>query len=455
MLFKSADQQFFVVATIVQSAAETVKSLIENGISKEANYVQAVADNVCKLSVLLDLLVRVSQTVLESGSSGPQRDLIVSCCVKCFNLALTASCIETQLIGLQTLRTVAQTAIANSKQGSSYELALLLMKELGVAVVSVVYIVMKSPLTSKGAVSIGERLKLVLLLHSLVEGDEQHTEVMHILLPAIICAASPDTQTDLQIAAGLKMVAMKLVTHLASQANLALPFRTVLSHMSIHLRQNLQEIIRASISLQTATVDPAPAFAATAQKLVITPVTATISSEAAANSSLSEIQSISTSANEKEEGDDDEDWDDFQSHPVESVYAQKNEFNDLDSKEEESREQGLDSDSFQRVSQSASEILMISDISMKGSEELLIQSKGDKLLIQSEGDMTFSAEKDSQKMSQNENSSLINVESLTHQESGSDSVNLDMKIPTEGCSPGHSQSQGDTESDNINSKGES
>ncbi|MCO5574203.1 hypothetical protein L7F22_027985 [Adiantum nelumboides] len=483
MLFKSAaDQQFFVVATIVQSAAETVKSLIENGISKEGNYVQAVADNVCKLSVLLDLLVRVSQTVLESGSSGPQRDLIVSCCVKCFNLTLTASCIETQLIGLQTLRMVAQTAIANSKQGSSYELALLLMKELGVAVVSVVYIVMKSPLTSKGAVSIGERLKLVLLLLSLVEGDEQHTEVMHILLPAIICAASPDTQTDLQIAAGLKMVAMKLVTHLASQANLALPFRTALSHMPIHLRQNLQEIIRASISHQTATVDPAPAFAVTAQKLVITPsVMATISSEAAANSSPSEIQSVSTSENEKEEGDDDEDWDDFQSHLVESD-AQKNEFNDIDSIEvaaaslsqsgaseshpeachglencsdlsdrslhdqEESREESLDFESFECVSRSASEILRISDISMKTSEELLIQS---------EGDMTFSAEKDSQKLSQNENSSLIDVESRTYQESGSDSVNLDVKIPTEGCSPGYSQFQGDRESDNINSKGES
>ncbi|KAI5062512.1 hypothetical protein GOP47_0023051 [Adiantum capillus-veneris] len=331
MIIGSADQQLFVVVSIAQTVVETVKSLIANGIRDEGIDQPVVADNVYKLSVILDLSVRVAQTVMENGLSRQHRDLIVDCCIDCFRLTLTASHIETQLVGLQTLRMVAQTAIANRKHGSSYELALLLMKELGVAIVTFVYMLMKSPLTSKAAISIGERLKLVLLLHSLIEGDEQQTEAMQILLPAIICAASPDTQTDAQIAAGLKVVAMKLVTHLASQANLALAFKTVLSHMPIHLRQNLQEIIRASIAHQRTTADPAPAFPVTAQKLVIpASFTATISSEAPAYSSSSQRESIS---NEREDGDDDddEDWDDFQSQPLES--APESGFNAFDAKE--------------------------------------------------------------------------------------------------------------------------
>lgn len=51
--------------------------------------------------------------------------------------------LQIQLAGLQTMRTVAQTAIGKNKQGPGYELALLLMKELGAVVVSVVYELLK------------------------------------------------------------------------------------------------------------------------------------------------------------------------------------------------------------------------------------------------------------------------------------------------------------------------
>lgn len=55
------------------------------------------------------------------------------------------------------------------------------------------------PLTAKSAMSIGERLKVLVLLHSLVEGDEAQIEVLHILLPAMISAASAEFEPDSQV----------------------------------------------------------------------------------------------------------------------------------------------------------------------------------------------------------------------------------------------------------------
>eukprot|EP00250_Pteridium_aquilinum_P004108 c14345_g1_i1 orf=134-6829(+) len=335
ILIKSeVDQHAIVVASVIQTLAESFNSIL----TTEQRIDQDIADSAFKVSVILDLLLGVAQNVLSTATSGIQRDLILDCCIKCIHLTLTASQIETQLAGLQTLRTVSQTAITDGKQGSSYELALLLMKELGGAVVSVMYMLLKIPLTAKAATSVGERLKLMVLLHSLVEGDEAQMEILHILLPAIISAASPDSKTDVQIAAGLRIVAIKLVTHLASQANFAVPFRSVLSDMPTDLRQKLQDIIRASISQQISTPETAPAvFPITAQKLAIPSIslTSTLSVEAPPKFSLPVSESLSVGENEKEgdDNDDDDGWDDFQSHPLDNVFSNEG-FADFDGEED-------------------------------------------------------------------------------------------------------------------------
>jgi len=49
---------------------------------------------------------------------------------------------------------------------------------------------MQDPVTAAGAGLVGEALKLLVLLHSLVDGEEAQLEVLHVLLPAIIAAAS-------------------------------------------------------------------------------------------------------------------------------------------------------------------------------------------------------------------------------------------------------------------------
>lgn len=45
--------------------------------------------------------------------------------------------------------------------------------------------------------AVGEGLKLLVLLHSLVEGEKAQLEVLHVLLPAIISAASVNGEDNL------------------------------------------------------------------------------------------------------------------------------------------------------------------------------------------------------------------------------------------------------------------
>ncbi len=57
-------------------------------------------------------------------------------------------------------------------------------------------------MTAISAGAVGEGLKLLVLLHSMVEGEEAQLDVMHVLLPVIIAAASVnvrDNQVNLHV----------------------------------------------------------------------------------------------------------------------------------------------------------------------------------------------------------------------------------------------------------------
>ncbi len=61
---------------------------------------------------------------------------------------------------------------------------------------------MQASMTALSAGAVGEGLKLLVLLHSMVEGEEAQLDVMHVLLPVIIAAASVnvrDNQVNLHV----------------------------------------------------------------------------------------------------------------------------------------------------------------------------------------------------------------------------------------------------------------
>lgn len=322
----SGDQKASILASIVQTLAQLSATCIRNSVAEE-KLAKDMEEGTLKLPIVLSLMMAVAQNIMEVSVTtvdeipvNTAKTMVLEQVIDCLRCVLTAQQTEVQLAGLQTLRSMAQASIAEQNQGSTYELTLLFMRELGAAVVAVVYNSIKVSLTAKVASAVGESLKLLVLLHSLVQGDEAQIEVLHVLLPAIISSASVDVNDESQIALGLRAVAVKLVTHLASQPDCAAQFRSVLLEMPNHLRQRLQDIVRASVSQQSSNSSAVPpsSFPIASQKLVIPimPPGLKPASEALPQSSDQDEHSLpSASQDSCREEDVDEDWDDFQFYP--------------------------------------------------------------------------------------------------------------------------------------------
>lgn len=81
------------VESVIQSLEESFSTLIEFG-TAEKKMNQDISDIAFKLSVILDLLLGVAQTALDTATSGLHVDFILNCCINCFHLTLTAAQIE-------------------------------------------------------------------------------------------------------------------------------------------------------------------------------------------------------------------------------------------------------------------------------------------------------------------------------------------------------------------------
>ncbi|GBG62555.1 hypothetical protein CBR_g31193 [Chara braunii] len=113
------------------------------------------------------------------------------------------------------------------------------------------------PLTSSAAASIGEALKLFVLLHSLLDDPAGQLQVLYVLLPTIIVAAGPHLNGSAGPAsAGLTTMAVKLITHFASIPTSASQFKDVLASLPECSRQQLQAAVRASMGSSTDSYSP-------------------------------------------------------------------------------------------------------------------------------------------------------------------------------------------------------
>eukprot|EP00897_Mesotaenium_endlicherianum_P002372 jgi/Mesen1/2162/ME000152S01261 len=96
-----------------------------------------------------------------------------------------------QVAALQALRLVLQEASVETPPGAKKEWALLCMRHLAADVTSLVLATCQEPMSMQAASSVMESLKLLLLLHAVVQDDEKQTAVVQILLPTAIAAATP------------------------------------------------------------------------------------------------------------------------------------------------------------------------------------------------------------------------------------------------------------------------
>ncbi|XP_057828164.2 protein SWEETIE isoform X1 [Cryptomeria japonica] len=318
----SRDQIEILLGSLVQTIAQDCEQHFEKLHRQETS--EASKDLFEKLTLLLGIMINLTRSVLLVKISADEHNIkeniwsaVKKPCINCLRKTLVDSNVQVQMAGLHALRTILQTAVAENPKNNNYTVALIVMGDLASDVFSLIQnsTQLQKLMTNELASSVGESLKLFLLLYTLIEASESQQDVLNLLLQAIIMAVSLDSEENLQASTGLRSVAMKLVSHLANVPSSATQFRAVLQGMPVDIRQKLQDIIRASVAQETksslAISLPVPL---TVPKLVV-------QSSAAKSEMPSQpdsIMSISPRVKSDDglDGVEDDDWDNFQSFPV-------------------------------------------------------------------------------------------------------------------------------------------
>ncbi|KAJ7552272.1 hypothetical protein O6H91_06G048200 [Diphasiastrum complanatum] len=305
------------LSAAVESLARILETYCAENNNRNGEFPTAEATQ--HMSLLLGVMVAIARSIPDVKATEWERYLRESAqrrCISCLHNALSSGNPQVQLVVLQTLRTVVQSGLVEQPDGGNRDWALLLMLELSAEVTSVVFNTLKANMTIAAAGVIGESLKLLILLHSLVKNEQSQLEVLHVLLTIIIASASIDPSNNLQASTVLSAVAVKLVTHLASVQTTSGQVKAVLSELPEESRQRLQDIIRASVPMQTSQTTSQTSVPAASSASKLSAPTGNIlppppSRPLSSNQNYpSEVSSSVHNISDESE----EDWDDFQEH---------------------------------------------------------------------------------------------------------------------------------------------
>ncbi|KAL8161118.1 hypothetical protein V2J09_012607 [Rumex salicifolius] len=223
-------------------------------------------------------------------------------CVKCFDRVLMDESIQVQAIGLQVLKNTLQKRAAVKGDSS----VVILMGELFGCTIMVIQKILEKPVTRESAALAGECLRTLMLMQALPMGIECQKILLSLLLEAIVMVLSiTEDDVSLEIRE-IRSVAIKLVSHLVQIPSAAVHLKDVLLDMSATHRQQIQSVIRASVTQDN---DKASVIHGLEIKV---PLPSEISKTQNEPATLPPL-------NESDDGDDDnddDDWDAFQSFPA-------------------------------------------------------------------------------------------------------------------------------------------
>ncbi|KAK4279829.1 hypothetical protein QN277_011541 [Acacia crassicarpa] len=265
-----------------------------------------------KLSFSLEQIISIAKLVLEvecledCNESNSTFDGTIRYCVRCLQTVLTDSNTQVQVIGLQALKVRVQKG-ANTEDSS---FLMFFAGELMTDIFTLIQKMLKNPMTKESVTIASECLSLMVLLQTMSRGKDCHRGYTNILLQAIVMVSLSTGDGFSPEVNDLRSTAIKLVSRLAQIPSSAIHFKDALLSMPPVHRQQLQGILRASVTpdkneteLKVPVLDvkiPKPA-AESKEKPSAPP--ATVKAE--------------ENIVEEEEGDfSEDDWDAFQSFPV-------------------------------------------------------------------------------------------------------------------------------------------
>nr|GMD55450.1 HEAT repeat-containing protein 5B isoform X2 [Ipomoea batatas] len=228
----------------------------------------------------------------------------------CIRTALCDSEIQVQVIGLQVLKGMLQRGVTTE----STSFIIFFVGELMEDIIAVIHKSLKKVMNREAVAIIGECLKILMLLQTLSKHSDSQKGLMNLFLETILMIFTIPEDNSEEIS-DLRIMAVKLVSQLAQISTSAVYFKDVLLAMPITRRQQLQDIIRASVNQDQ---NPSQVKSTGPPLLVKLPAKMEETKDQNFTSAFPTKESEDNSMEEEEDDDDDfdDDWDTFQSFPA-------------------------------------------------------------------------------------------------------------------------------------------
>ncbi|KAK7269008.1 hypothetical protein RIF29_21723 [Crotalaria pallida] len=203
-----------------------------------------------KLAFSLEQHISMAKLALEIEcvEEGNERNSIyvsaLSYCIRCIQTVLSDSNMQVQVIGLQFLKARVQR-IKNTEDDS---FLMFLVGELITDIFTLIQKMLKNTITKESVTIASECLSLLVLFQTLPKDNDCQRGIMNILLEAIVMVFLSTGDGFSQEVSDLRSTAIKLVSHLAQIPSSAVHFKDVLLSMPPLHRQQLQGVIRASVT---------------------------------------------------------------------------------------------------------------------------------------------------------------------------------------------------------------
>lgn len=252
----------------------------------------------------------------ENEDSNPYFTLLKHC-MECFQAVLSDFNIQVQLIGMQVLKSIIQRG--TNLESNSF--LVFFAGELFVVLFTTIQNTLKKPITRESVAVAGECLRILLLLQTLSKSSECQRGLIHLLLEAIVMIFSASEDGPSVEVNDIRSTAIRLVSHLAQMPSSVVHFRDLLLAMPLTHRQQLQGIIRASVTQDHSSIQMKPPTPSLEIKL---PMQTEGQREKASlqvqteesREKVSPQPSTPVHSDVNSEEEDEDDWDAFQSFPA-------------------------------------------------------------------------------------------------------------------------------------------
>ncbi|KAG6469148.1 hypothetical protein ZIOFF_073846 [Zingiber officinale] len=269
-------------------------------------------------TVALARLVHEAQQLSENSAiDGMLFCSIVHNFTNCISNIISTNNMQVQALGLHMLKTIAQRELAEDSRRRDHSFILLLSGELLGILFLFLDKTLKERVKRESLAVTEECLKLLFIFHTLAQGSEHQHHFTLLLLEALHLVFYQSNECHAEVLSGINTTTRRMVSRLVQIPTAAAHIKDAMLEMPVLQRQQLQEMIRASIN---------PQGQMTMQvKLPDTKVQTFDTIQA-----LSEKQEVNEEhtydGDTKDEGEDenedeDDDWDNFQSFPADTAPA--------------------------------------------------------------------------------------------------------------------------------------